>query len=141
MKTLLAFLLSFYFCSCSGVLNNKPETKTEKIKKECTVRLTVYWKSEDGWTRKGKTSTGGPLQSYKTVAVDPKVFPYGSTIKFPELGLVTTAWDTGSAVKSRKASRKMGRNDPVIDLYIEKKDDAAKFIKDNPLFTKAQLLY
>lgn len=141
MKTLLSFLLPFYLCCCGNLSQNKTQTKTEKIKKECTVRLTVYWKSEDGWTRKGKTSTGGPLQSYKTVAVDPKVFPYGSTIKLPELGLVTTAWDTGSAVKSRKASRKMGRNDPVIDLYIEKKSDAIRFIKENPLFTKAQLLY
>lgn len=139
MKTLLYTLSILFLCSCSCF--NKKNKKKEIVKKETTVRLTVYWKSEDGWTRRGFTSTGGPLISYKTVAVDPKVFPYGSKIKLPELGLETVAWDTGSAVKSRKASVKMGRNDPVIDLYIEKKNDALEFVKKNPYFTKAQLIH
>lgn len=138
MKHLLKTLPIFLLCSCCGF--SKKNNKKEIVKKETTVRLTVYWKSEDGWTRKGFTSTGGPLISYKTVAVDPKVFPYGSKIKLPDLGLETIAWDTGSAVKSRKASRKMGRNDPVIDLYIENKKEALQFVKKNPYFTKAQLL-
>lgn len=138
MKNVLKTLPVVVLCSCSCF--SEKEIKKEVVKKETTVRLTVYWKSEDGWTRKGKTATGGPLISYKTVAVDPKVFPYGSKIKLPDLGLETVAWDTGSAVKSRKASKKMGRNDPVVDLYIENKKEALQFIKKNPHFTKAQLL-
>lgn len=138
MKSLLKTLPVIVMCSCSYF--PKKENRKEVVKKETTVRLTVYWKSEDGWTRRGFTSTGGPLISYKTVAVDPKIFPYGSKIKLPELGLETVAWDTGSAVKSRKASKKMGRDDPVVDLYIENKKEALQFVKKNPYFTKAQLL-
>lgn len=98
------------------------------------VRLTVYWKTEDKWTNAGKTSTGNPLVSYKTVAVDPKVFPYGSIIKIPALGLKTVAHDTGSAVVSKKAAKKMGKNVPVIDLYIRDKKEALDFIKKTPYF-------
>jgi len=122
MKTLL--LTSLFLSSCA--------LPQEKPKQQ--VRLTVYWKTEDKWTNAGKTSTGGPLVSYETVAVDPKVFPYGSVIKIPALGLETVARDTGSAVVSKKASRKMGRNDPVLDLYIEKRQDALDFIKGKPYF-------
>ena len=122
-----SLLLVALICSCSAPKSNLPPNKK-------TVRLTVYWKSEDGWTRRGFTSTGGPLVSYETLAVDPKVFPYGSTIEIPEFGLKTIARDTGSAVVSRKASKKMGRNDPVVDLYIEKKKDALDFIEGKPYF-------
>lgn len=120
MKFLLIFCL--FIASCS-----LPQNKQQ-------VRLTVYWKTEDKWTNAGKTSTGKPLVSYKTVAVDPKVFPYGSIIKIPELGLKTVAHDTGTDVKSRKAAKKMGRDVPVIDLYIREKHKALDFIKKAPYF-------
>lgn len=96
--------------------------------------MTVYWKAEDGWTRRGFTSTGGPLVSYETVAVDPKVFPYGSIIEIPSLKLKTVARDTGSAVVSKKAAKQMGRDCPVLDLYIEKRKDALDFIEGKPYF-------
>ena len=111
-----------------------PKEKAVETKKKTTVRLTIYWKSEDGWTRCGFTSTGGPLISYETVAVDPRVFPYGSVIEIPELGLKTIARDTGKDVVTRKAAKQMGRNVPVLDLYIEKRKDALDFIKDKPYF-------
>lgn len=123
---LLNLILVLAISSCAVPTKIPPNKKT--------VRLTVYWKAEDGWTRRGFTSTGEPLVSYETVAVDPKVFPYGSVIEIPELGLKTVARDCGSAVISRKASRKMGRNDPVLDLYIEKRQDALDFIKGKPYF-------
>ncbi len=126
-KLLLALSLS----SCVG-------QDVPPIQKQ-TVRLTVYWKAEDGWTRRGFTSTGEPLVSYETVAVDPKVFPYGSVIEIPELGLKTVARDCGSAVISRKASRKMGRNDPVIDLYIEDKEEAISFANTSPYFVQVEV--
>lgn len=109
----------------------------EKPKQQ--VRLTVYWKTEDKWTNAGKTSTGGPLVSYETVAVDPKVFPYGSVIKIPALGLKTVARDTGKDVKSRKAAKKMGRNVPVVDLYIRDKKKALDFINKAPYFVDVEV--
>jgi 3D (Asp-Asp-Asp) domain-containing protein len=121
MKTLL--LTSLLLSSCSLPQEQKQQ-----------VRLTVYWKTEDKWTNAGKTSTGNPLVSYKTVAVDPKVFPYGSIIKIPALGLKTVAHDTGSAVVSKKAAKKMGKNVPVVDLYIRDKKEALDFIKKAPYF-------
>ncbi len=121
MKTLL--LTSLLLSSCCLPQEQKQQ-----------VRLTVYWKTEDKWTNAGKTSTGGPLVSYETVAVDPKVFPYGSIIKIPALGLKTVARDTGSAVKAKTAAKKMGKNCPVIDLYIRDKQKALDFIEKAPYF-------
>lgn len=122
MKTLL--LTSLLLSSCA--------LPQEKPKQQ--VRLTVYWKTEDKWTNAGKTSTGGPLVSYKTLAADPRDFPYYSKISIPELGIVGTVFDTGSALKTRKAAKQMGKNVPVIDLYIEKREDALDFIKGKPYF-------
>lgn len=124
MKKLILPILAIALSSCA---------LPEQCKKQ-QVRLTVYWKTEDKWTNAGKTSTGGPLVSYETVAVDPKVFPYGSVIKIPELGLKTVARDTGSAVKAKTASKKMGKNCPVVDLYIRNRKDALDFIKKTPYF-------
>lgn len=126
MKILLP--IAFLLTSCTLPQEHKQQ-----------VRLTVYWKTEDKWTNAGKTSTGGPLVSYETVAVDPKVFPYGSVIKIPALGLKTVARDTGSAVVSKKAAKQMGKNVPVIDLYIEKRKDALDFIKKTPYFVDVEV--
>ena len=59
-----------------------------------------------------------------TVAVDPKVIPYNSRIYIPSLKKfskngdgIFIAHDTGSAVKSRKASKGRGNSNPVIDIY------------------------
>lgn len=121
-KLLLALSLS----SCVG-------QDVPPIQKQ-TVRLTVYWKAEDGWTRRGFTSTGEPLVSYKTIAADPRDFPYYTKISIPEFGIKGCVVDCGSALKTRKAAKKMGRNVPVLDLYIEKKKDALDFIKGKPYF-------
>jgi len=112
------------------------------LPKQCKkqeVRLTVYWKTEDKWTNAGKTSTGGPLVSYKTLAADPRDFPYYSKISIPELGIVGTVFDTGSALKTRKAAKQMGKNVPVLDLYIEKRQDALDFIKGKPYFVNVEV--
>lgn len=122
MKTLL--LISLLLSSCC--LPPKTEKKT--------VRLTVYWKSEDGWTRRGFTSTGEPLISYKKIAADPRDFPYYTKINIPEIGISGVVVDTGSALRTRKAAKKMGRDVPVLDLYIEKKKEAIDFIKKTPYF-------
>lgn len=122
LTTILALTIS----SCATPTKIPPNKKT--------VRLTVYWKAEDGWTRRGFTSTGEPLVSYKTIAADPRDFPYYSNISIPEFGIKGCVVDCGSALKTRKAARQMGRDVPVLDLYIEKRQDALDFIKGKPYF-------
>lgn len=131
MKKLL-ILPIILISSCSTV---KPIE--EKKEKKITVRLTVYNKNEDRFTKRGLSSSGMPLIDRKTVAVDPAIFPYGSEIKLPEMGLSVVATDTGTDVKSRKASRKLGFDYPVIDLYFDRKRDADYFSKNNSMFTEA----
>jgi len=120
------------------------------------VRATTYHKTEpnaDRETRRGNSSMGLPLRevgpkSVGSIAVDPKVIPYGSLV------IITTkrgdascflCVDTGSAVKSRKASialakkQKLGKEmagRPVIDIYSTKNYDewmSVVVIKDNSL--------
>lgn len=119
-------LLAALICSCTAQTNLPPNKKT--------VRLTVYWKAEDGWTRRGFTSTGEPLISYKTIAADPRDFPYYTKVEIPELGIKGSITDTGSALRTRKAAKQMGRDVPVLDLYVEKRKDALDFIEGKPYF-------
>ncbi len=85
------------------------------------------------------TSTGRYATEGVTVAVDPKVIPYGSRVRIRELdGLVGDGWfiaqDTGSAVKSRKASRRWGSRAPVIDVYIASPRRLRQVEKAAPMF-------
>jgi 3D (Asp-Asp-Asp) domain-containing protein len=127
-QVIITTILSLLLMSCSM------HKATQQSPAGTLVRLTVYWKSEDGWTRRGKTSTGEPLNSYKTIAADPKDFPYYTRISIPELEINGVIHDTGSALKTRKAAIKCGKDVPVLDLYIEKKKDALAFTKTAPKF-------
>lgn len=123
-----AILLSLMAVNCTT------QKLVQQVPTGKLVRLTVYWKSEDGWTKRGKTATGEPLRSYKTIAADPKDFPYYSNISIPELKIKGVVHDTGSALKTRKAAIKCGKNVPVLDLFIERKKDALAFAKTSPKF-------
>ena len=101
------------------------------------ARVTVYWK-EDYYTRRGLTSSGMPLVSGESAAVDPSIIPYGSTIEIPGYGDVK-AVDTGSAVVSRKASRAAGSRAPVIDLYFDKRRAAMEWEASHPPFMTVSL--
>lgn len=90
------------------------------------ARVTVYNNHEDQYGSESarKNPLTGKRQSQEgvTIAVDPKVIPYGSRVKIPALAELTPnkdgvfiAHDTGGAVKSRKAS---GGKEPVIDVYV-----------------------
>lgn len=67
----------------------------------------------------GRGSTGQPLSPFRTIAVDPRVIPYGSRVYIPELdGLEIegeifdgcfVANDTGGAIKGRKIDVFAGR--------------------------------
>ena len=82
--------------------------------KRIKVRITGYWPGEDAWSTRYQSSTGTRLRAGRHCAVDPDIIPLGRKIR-----LIGTAWewravDTGSAVKSKKASR--GKL-PVVDIF------------------------
>ena len=52
------------------------------------------------------------------------------------MGLTTTAIDTGSAVKARSASKKLGKNNIVIDVFCANFKIAQQRIKNYPMFMK-----
>ena len=50
------------------------------------VRVTYYWSGDCGQVG-NITSTGSPAKPLQTCAVDTKVYPYGSKIEIPEMGI------------------------------------------------------
>ena len=68
--------------------------------KEMKVRATAYGNDPI-------TSTGKKPRPYHTIAVDPKVIPYGSRVYIPEFNKVFIAEDTGGAIKNNR-----------IDIYM-----------------------
>ena len=97
-----------------------------------TARVTYYW---DGHS----TSTGAKLQNNKTIAVDPKIIPYNSKVFIPKMGKTFVAQDTGKAVVSRKASRKMGKSNIVVDIYCKSIKEAKAYIKKYPMFMEIKV--
>ena len=104
------------------------------------ARVTVYWasggKGSDPWTRKHIGASGARLRAGHC-AVDPRRIPYGSKVTLPDGTLI--AADTGSAVRSRKAARRLGRtaqerNAIVIDRFFETKQQAMAWAQRNPYF-------
>ena len=99
------------------------------------ARVTYYWPGNGGQVG-NITSTGQKAVCGKTAAVDPKLIPYGSTIYIPAMKTSVKANDTGSAVRSRKASKAQGRNEPVVDIFCASKAKAYEKIKKYPMFMK-----
>ena len=104
------------------------------------ARVTVYWASggagSDHWTRQHIAASGARLRAGHC-AVDPRRIPYGSKVILPDGTLI--AADTGSAVRSRKAARLLGRTAPernaiVIDRFFETKREALSWAQRNPYF-------
>jgi len=102
---------------------------------EYMARITYYWPNNGGQVGY-QTSTGKKPICGKTVAVDPRIISYGSKVKIPQMGLTTTAIDTGSAVKARSASKKLGKNNIVIDVFCANLKIAQQRIKNYPMFMK-----
>jgi len=96
------------------------------------ARVTYYW---DGY----QTSTGARLKSGKTIAVDPKVIHYNSKVWIPKMGKTFLAQDTGKDVRSRRASRKLGRSNIVVDIYCKNEKEAAAYIKKFPMFMEIKV--
>jgi 3D (Asp-Asp-Asp) domain-containing protein len=111
------------------------------------ARVTVYWArgggGEDRYTRQHKSATGLRLQQGHC-AVDPKKIPYGSRVVLPD-GSALSAVDTGSAVRNRKAARRLGRTIPernaiVIDKFFETKHQALAWANSNPPFVSVKVI-
>lgn len=103
----------------------------EKV--EYLARVTYYWPGNGGQVG-NITSTGKPAVCGKTVAVDPKIIPYGSKVEIPKMGKTFIAKDTGSAVKKRTASKRLKRDNIVIDVFCANKAVADRRIKKYPMF-------
>lgn len=104
-----------------------------------TVRLTVYWAKggdTDYYSSKKKSSTGYTLKQGESIAVDPKIIPYKKEVIIPNVGVVK-AVDTGTAVKTKKASN--GKL-PVIDVFFERKKDAMLFANRYPKVVKVAVI-
>jgi len=77
----------------------KKSSSSSSVKKRITVKAYAY-------TGGGYTATGTKAK-YGTLAVDPKVIPYGTKIYIKELDKVFTAEDCGGGIKGNK-----------IDIYM-----------------------
>lgn len=65
------------------------------------------------------TSTGGYAKVKRTIAVDPKVIPYGSKIYIPELEFIGIAEDCGSAIKQNRIDIFMATESQCIQWGIK----------------------
>jgi len=95
------------------MIDVRPEAKRIDVKK-MKVRITGYWPGEDEWSSRFQSSTGTRLRAGRHCAVDPDIIPLWSKIKIMNGKREWVAVDTGTAVKSKKAS---GGKLPVIDVF------------------------
>ena len=82
--------------------------------KKIKVRITGYWPGEDEWSSRYQSSTGTRLRAGRHCAVDPDIIPLWSKIRILNGKREWVAVDTGTAVKSKKAS---GGKLPVVDVF------------------------
>ena len=87
-----------------SILEVKPEYEWIEFK------ITHYTKDEPGMNGKGITATGTKVQAGRTIAVDPRVIPYGTRVYIEGIGY-RVAEDCGGAVKGKH-----------IDLYVDRSD-------------------
>jgi hypothetical protein len=103
------------------------------------ARVTTYCREEGEF----RAAWNGARLRNGHCAVDPKKIPYGSRIQLGDEELI--AVDTGPAVVSRKAARRLGRNATernavVVDRYFETKSQAVAWEKSHPHFMKVRVL-
>ena len=137
MKRLVLFLLLGTISAAHGYYRDD----------SLLARVTVYWAGggggSDRYTRQHKSATGQRLQQGHC-AVDPRKIPFGSKVVLPD-GSTLNAVDTGTAVRNRKAARKLGRtvnerNAIVIDKFFETKRQALTWANSNPPFVNVKVV-
>lgn len=99
--------------------------------KEYLARVTYYWTHHD------TTSTGAKPRAGRTIAVDPKIIPYGSRVAIYQMDKNYVAENTGPAVVSKKASN--GKT-IVVDIYCKTKAEADAYIKKYPQYMKIKII-
>ncbi|WP_068606961.1 3D domain-containing protein [Paenibacillus swuensis] len=101
-----------------------PETLlsgTKVVRKVFMAKLTAYTAGYESTGKKpshpayGITSSGAKVKEGRTIAVDPRVIPIGTTVYIEGIGL-RQAEDTGSAIKGAR-----------IDVFIQDLKQARKF--------------
>ena len=116
MRMLLSFIALFGFTTTklgNELIDLRPMAKKIDVKK-IKVRITGYWPGEDEWSSRYQSSTGTRLRAGRHCAVDPDIIPLWSKIRVMGGKREWVAVDTGTAVKSKKASR--GKL-PVVDVF------------------------
>ena len=116
MRTLLSILALLGFTTIklgNPLIDLCPIAKKIDVKK-IKVRITGYWPGEDEWSSRYQSSTGTRLRAGRHCAVDPDIIPLWSKIRVMGGKREWVAVDTGTAVKSKKASK--GRL-PVVDVF------------------------
>ena len=124
---------------------NKIENTHRWISKKLpNGKKTRVYVDTDPWTKKGLTCTGAPLVKVGenragSIAVDPKIIPYGSKVMLvtkngPEFYV---ACDTGYAVVSRRAARRSARTPEqaraiVVDCFRDHEPGTYLNIKVSP---------
>ena len=104
---------------CGVVFNITPEYKDVTISIDGTTIVTQAKEMEvnaSAYYGDTITSTGAIPKPYHTLAVDPKVIPYGSKVYIPSFNKIFIAEDCGSAIKGKK-----------IDIFLPTRDDCIDF--------------
>lgn len=136
-KTLIASILLLCLC-LNSPLNAKVSNHSKKSEsgKAIKARITFYYPNE---AKSGfKSAKGDRLIPWKSAAVCFRTIPYGSKISIPGLGNFV-AQDTGSAVISRKAAKKFGKNVPVIDVCVPNRAEMNRIAHKFPKFIEVQI--
>ena len=90
--------------------SNKTSSSSGSLNVKKTLQVKAY-----AYTGGGYTATGTKAR-YVTLAVDPKVIPYGTKVYIKELDKVFVAEDCGGGIKGNK-----------IDIYMNSKADCQKW--------------
>ena len=146
IKAVVATLMAFLMVLTTGYAQPKkqvqPVSNVKAIKAVHGTKLkakTSYHKKGNIYMTQGKrmqvgataycndpiTSTGTVPKVGRTIAVDPRVIPYGTRVYIPQLDKVFIAEDCGSAIKGRRIDIYMQDYDTcmewgfkTIDIYI-----------------------
>ena len=86
-------------------------TTSNNIEDKTTRTINVVATAYTSYNSNSLTSTG-QKPSWGTIAVDPKVIPYGTKVYIPEFGKTFIANDTGGAIKGNK-----------IDIFMNSKKE------------------
>ena len=89
------------------------KVKVKKQKKKYLGKFTLTYYCSCSRCGGGRTATGTKPKADKTIAVDPKVIPYGSKVKIGKKTYI--AEDCGGAIKNKR-----------IDVFVSSHDEALK---------------